>query len=56
MADESKYTDESCKFALELLEKAGVGVAPGVDFGQMGKRSVRFGYAGSEKNIREAGR
>jgi aspartate/methionine/tyrosine aminotransferase len=37
-----------------LLEKAGVGVAPGVDFGQTGKRPIRFSYASSEDNIREA--
>ncbi len=43
-------------FAFELLEKAGVGVAPGVDFGQAGKRAVRFSYASSEENIREAAR
>jgi aspartate/methionine/tyrosine aminotransferase len=40
----------------ELLEKAGVGVASGVDFGQAGKRAVRFRYASSEENIREAAR
>ena len=28
--------DNSYAFASELLEKAGVGVAPGVDFGQRG--------------------
>ncbi len=39
-----------------VLEKAGVGVAPGVDFGQAGKRAVRFSYASSEENIREAAR
>jgi aspartate/methionine/tyrosine aminotransferase len=33
-----------------------VGVAPGVDFGQAGKRAVRFNYASSEENIREAAR
>lgn len=33
-ADESKFTDDSYAFAFEFLEKAGVGVAPGVDFGQ----------------------
>jgi hypothetical protein len=31
-------------------------VAPGVDFGQAGKRAVRFSYASSEENIREVGR
>jgi len=33
-----------------------VGVAPGVDFGQAGKRAVRFSYAASGENIREAAR
>jgi len=36
-ADASRWTDDSYAFAFELLEKAGVGVAPGVDFGQAGK-------------------
>ena len=47
-ADASRWTDDSYAFAFELLEKAGVGVAPGVDFGQAGKRSVRFSYAWSQ--------
>ncbi len=55
-ADASRWTDDSYAFAFELLEKAGVGVAPGVDFGQAGKRAVRFSYASSEDNIREAAR
>jgi aspartate/methionine/tyrosine aminotransferase len=55
-ADASKWTDDSYAFAFELLEKAGVGVAPGVDFGQAGKRAVRFSYASSEENIQEAAR
>lgn len=41
-ADVSRWTDDSSAFAFVLLEKAGVGVAPGVDFGLMGKRAVRF--------------
>jgi aspartate/methionine/tyrosine aminotransferase len=48
-ADASRWTDDSYQFAFELLEKAGVGVAPGVDFGQAGKRAVRFSYASSEE-------
>ena len=35
-ADASRWTDDSYQFAFELLEKAGVRVAPGVDFGQGG--------------------
>jgi aspartate/methionine/tyrosine aminotransferase len=33
-----------------------VGVAPGVDFGQAGKRAVRFSYARSEENTMEVPR
>jgi aspartate/methionine/tyrosine aminotransferase len=33
-----------------------VGVALGVDFRQAGKRAVRFSFASSEENIREAAR
>ena len=39
-ADASRWIDDSYQF--ELFEKAGVGVAPGVDFDQAGKRAVRF--------------
>jgi len=35
---------------------AGRGVATGVDFGDAGKRAVKFSYASSEDNIREAAR
>ena len=35
-ANASRWTDDSYVFTFELLEKAGVGVAPGVDFGQDG--------------------
>jgi aspartate/methionine/tyrosine aminotransferase len=58
-ADASRFIPpdgDSLRFAFELLEKAGVGVAPGVDFGQAGRRAVRFSYASSEENIREAAR
>ena len=44
-ADASRRTDDSYAFAFELLEKAGVGVGPGVDFGQAGKRAVCLSYA-----------
>jgi aspartate/methionine/tyrosine aminotransferase len=47
---------KSYEFAFELLGMAGVGVASGVDFGQAGKRAVRFSYASSEENIWEAAR
>lgn len=56
LADASPFTDDSYAFAFELLEKAGVGVAPGVDFGELGRRAIRLCYATSEDGIREAAR
>jgi hypothetical protein len=61
-ADASSWTDDAYPYpyayayayAYELLEKAAVGVAPGVDFVQAGKRAVRSSYASCEENIREA--
>ena len=52
-ADASLWTDDSYAFAFELLEKAGVGLAPGVDFGQAGRRAVRFRRASSRLVDRE---
>ena len=43
-ADASKWTADS--FALELLEKAGVAVAPGVGFGLAGKLAVMPSHGG----------
>ncbi len=50
-ADASRWTDDSYAFAFELLEKAGLDVAPGRDFGQAGRRAVRFSLASSGENI-----
>lgn len=44
-ADCSRLTSDSYRFALELLEQAGVAVTPGCDFGQVRASSyVRFAY------------
>lgn len=41
----SRLTDDSYKFCWDLLEKAGVAVAPGIDFGtNQAARHVRFSY------------
>jgi len=53
-ADVSAFTRDSYRFAFDLLERAGVGVAPGVDFGEAGQRAVRLSYAASEEIIRQA--
>lgn len=52
-ADASAFTNDSYQFAFEILENTGVGITPGVDFGNTGKRFVRFSYANSIENIRE---
>lgn len=52
-ADASRFTDNSLKFAFDILEKAHVGVTPGVDFGSRGEGYIRFSYANSIENIKE---
>jgi alanine-synthesizing transaminase len=42
-------------FASELLEKAGVAVAPGVGFGKGGEGYVRFSLIESDDRVRQAG-
>ena len=44
---------DSCKLAFEILERAGVGVTPGIDFGQNAEGYIRFSYANSLENIKE---
>ena len=53
-ANAKKFTNDSFSFAMELLEKAGVGVTPGIDFGSEGEGYLRFSYANSLANIEEA--
>jgi len=54
LANARKFTDDSLKFAFELLEKTGVGVTPGIDFGRNAEGYLRFSYANSIENISEA--
>lgn len=45
-ADCSRFTDDSYKFTLDLLEQANVAITPGIDFGKnQPERYVRFAYA-----------
>ena len=46
-------SNNSYKLAFEILEKAGVGITPGVDFGQNAEGYIRFSYANSLENIKE---
>ncbi|MDR2727418.1 MAG: pyridoxal phosphate-dependent aminotransferase [Deltaproteobacteria bacterium] len=45
---------DSLKLAFDILEKAKVGVAPGIDFGSQAEGFLRFSYANSFENIQEA--
>jgi aspartate/methionine/tyrosine aminotransferase len=45
-------SSDSYELAFEILEKAGVGVTPGIDFGQNAEGYLRFSYANSIENIR----
>jgi aspartate/methionine/tyrosine aminotransferase len=53
-ADCSAFSDDSYRFAWDLLEKAHVAVTPGIDFGNFhAQRHVRFSYCASLEQLRE---
>ncbi len=53
-ADVSRFTADSQAFALDLLERAGVAITPGLDFGQYrSAQHVRFSYANKLENLRQ---
>ena len=53
LANARRYTADSLAFAYELLERAHVGVTPGVDFGRNAEGYLRFSYAASLDRIEE---
>ncbi len=53
-ADARAFGSDSLTLAFELLERAHVGVTPGIDFGAAGEGWMRFCYAASEEAIAEA--
>jgi aspartate/methionine/tyrosine aminotransferase len=51
-ADCSRFTEDSFAFAHELLERAGVAVTPGIDFGSYrAAQHVRFAYTTSLEQL-----
>lgn len=52
-ANARRFCDNSLEFAFQVLERAKVGITPGVDFGAQGEGYVRFSYANSLENIAE---
>ena len=54
-ANVSRFSNDSFDFATRMLEEAGVAATPGIDFDPVnGKHFVRFCYAGSADEMREA--
>jgi aspartate/methionine/tyrosine aminotransferase len=53
LANARAYTQDSLRFAFEILEQAHVGVTPGVDFGPNAEGYLRFSYANSLERIEE---
>jgi len=54
LANAKKFCTDSRRFAFDILEHAGVGTTPGIDFGQNAEGYIRFTYANSKENIEEA--
>jgi aspartate/methionine/tyrosine aminotransferase len=52
-ANAKHLSNDSYTLAFDILEKAHVGVAPGIDFGRNGEGYLRFSYANSMENIEE---
>ncbi|MBE9508982.1 MAG: pyridoxal phosphate-dependent aminotransferase [Chloroflexi bacterium] len=52
-ANAKHVAEDSYKLAFDILEKAHVGVTPGIDFGSNAEGYLRFSYANSLENIAE---
>jgi aspartate/methionine/tyrosine aminotransferase len=53
LANAKRFSENSYRFAFDILQKAKVGVAPGIDFGTNAEGYLRFCYANSMENIEE---
>ncbi len=54
LADARAFGDDSRALAFELLERAHVGITPGIDFGEAAEGRLRFCYALSPETIETA--
>jgi aspartate/methionine/tyrosine aminotransferase len=52
-ANAKHLSGDSYKLAFDILEKAHVGIGPGIDFGKGGEGYLRFSYASSMEEIEE---
>lgn len=53
LANTKRFSGDSYALAFDILEKAKVGVSPGIDFGSNAEGYLRFSYANSLENIKE---
>lgn len=53
LANAKRFSNDSYRFAFDVLEGAKVGIAPGIDFGINAEGYVRFCYANSLDNLIE---
>jgi len=53
LVDARRLGEDSHKLAFDILEKAGVAVTPGIDFGPGGEGHLRFSYTDSAENLKE---
>lgn len=51
LVDFKQYNDDSLALAMDILEKTGVALTPGLDFGNQVKTYLRFSYAASVPDI-----
>ena len=51
--DASEHTDDSRTFCYDLLRRSRVAVAPGIDFGESGRRFVRFAFTRDIDHMQE---
>jgi aspartate/methionine/tyrosine aminotransferase len=49
----SHIDPDSYRLAFDILDSAGVGLTPGIDFGEHGEGYLRISYANSLENIVE---
>jgi aspartate/methionine/tyrosine aminotransferase len=54
LANARRFSEDSYHLAFDILEKTGVAVTPGIDFGGNAEGYIRFSYANSLGNITEA--
>lgn len=53
LVDAHKLGSDSYKLAFDILEREGVAVTPGIDFGPGAEGHLRFSYANSSENLKE---